>query len=242
MGRGGRADRSDRRSRNSAGSPESGAAASRVGFSRARAFHETHRPGRDPLLPLGRSHDRLGARGTPAHGIGTRAAEASGPDSPRGQRPRRLAVRLARGGRPAVSPPRWTSRGPAGVLGVPPGSLEAARAREGDLVHDRAPQIHPEKLDRNGVLVDPAAEILANKLCTLVSRGGVRDLVDVLFLERAGLRVEDAIGPASTKDDGLSAAQLAWVLPRSPSVPTLASPQASRQPISRPSSRISSPA
>lgn len=81
-----------------------------------------------------------------------------------------------------------------------------------DLAHDRAPQIHPEKLDRDGILVDPAAEILANKLCTLLSRGEVRDLVDVLFLERTGLRVEDAIGPASTKDGGLSAAQLAWVL------------------------------
>lgn len=81
-----------------------------------------------------------------------------------------------------------------------------------DLVRDRAPQIYPEKLDRDGVLVDPAAEILANKLCTLLSRGEVRDLVDVLFLERTGLRVEDAIGPASTKDGGLSAAQLAWVL------------------------------
>ena len=69
-----------------------------------------------------------------------------------------------------------------------------------------------EKLDRDGVLVDPPAEILANELCTLLSRGEVRDLVDVLFLERAGHRVEDAIGPASTKDGGLSAAQLAWVL------------------------------
>jgi hypothetical protein len=81
-----------------------------------------------------------------------------------------------------------------------------------DLVRDRAPQIFAEKLDRDGVLVDPAAEILANKLCTLLSRGEVRDLVDVLFLERTGLRVEGAIGPASTKDGGLSAGQLAWVL------------------------------
>lgn len=81
-----------------------------------------------------------------------------------------------------------------------------------DLVRDRAPQIHVEKLDRDGVLVDPPAEILANKLCTLLSRGEVRDLVDVLFLERAGLRVEDAIGPASSKDGGLTPAQLAWVL------------------------------
>ncbi len=81
-----------------------------------------------------------------------------------------------------------------------------------DLVRDRAPQIHVEKLDRDGVLVDPPSEILANKLCTLLSRGEVRDLVDVLFLERAGLRVEDAIGPASSKDGGLTPAQLAWVL------------------------------
>lgn len=76
----------------------------------------------------------------------------------------------------------------------------------------QTPQIHPEKLDREGVLVDPADEIFANKLCTLLSRGEVRDLVDVMFLEHAGLRVEDAIGPAATKDGGLTAAQLAWVL------------------------------
>lgn len=81
-----------------------------------------------------------------------------------------------------------------------------------DLVRDRAPQIHAEKLDRDGVLVDPPSEILANKLCTLLSRGEVRDLVDVIYLERAGLRVEDALGPASMKDGGLTPAQLAWVL------------------------------
>lgn len=81
-----------------------------------------------------------------------------------------------------------------------------------DLVRDPTPQLHEEKLERNGVLVDPADEILANKLGTLLSRGEVRDLVDVLALERSGLRVEDAIGPASRKDGGLTAAQLAWVL------------------------------
>jgi hypothetical protein len=79
-----------------------------------------------------------------------------------------------------------------------------------DLVRDRAPQIYAEKLDRDGVLVDPPAEILANELCALLSRGEVRDLVDVLFLERAGLRVEDALGPASMKDGGLTPAHLAW--------------------------------
>lgn len=81
-----------------------------------------------------------------------------------------------------------------------------------DLVRDSAPQIYAEKLDRDGVLVDPPAEILANKLCTLLSRGEVRDVVDVLFLERSGLRVEDALVPASSKDGGLTPGQLAWVL------------------------------
>ncbi len=79
------------------------------------------------------------------------------------------------------------------------------------LVPDRAPRIYAEKLDRDGILVDPAAEILANKLCTLLSRGEVRDLVDVLFLERSGLRVEDALVPASSEDGGPTPAQLAWV-------------------------------
>lgn len=106
------------------------------------------------------------------------------------------------------SPDPQTSRA-AGRLGPCPPRGEGVVI---DLVHDRTPQIHPEKLDRDGVLVDSAAEIFANKLCTLLSRGEVRDLVDVMFLERAGLRVEDAIGPAATKDGGLTAAQLAWVL------------------------------
>ncbi len=105
----------------------------------------------------------------------------------------------------------------AGRLGVRRGFWEFLLARwkrlgHIDLVRSRAPQIHPEKLDRDGVLVDPAAEILANKLCTLLSRGEVRGLVDVLSLERSGLRVEDALVPASSKDGGLTPAQLAWVL------------------------------
>lgn len=81
-----------------------------------------------------------------------------------------------------------------------------------DLVRDRAPQIHAEKPERDGIRIDPADEILANKLCALLSRGEVRDLVDVLALERSGLRVEDALAPAATKDGGLTPAQLAWVL------------------------------
>jgi hypothetical protein len=81
-----------------------------------------------------------------------------------------------------------------------------------DLVLDRAPQLFPQKSERDGVVVDPLAEILANKLTALVGRAEERDLVDVLFIERAGHPVEDALAAALAKDGGCTAATLAWVL------------------------------
>ena len=81
-----------------------------------------------------------------------------------------------------------------------------------DLVLERVKQLHAEKLNLGGVLVDPPEEILANKLTTLVSRCEERDLVDVLFLERAGLCVEDALPGALEKDGGCTPATLAWLL------------------------------
>jgi Nucleotidyl transferase AbiEii toxin, Type IV TA system len=79
-------------------------------------------------------------------------------------------------------------------------------------VLDRAPQIFAQKAERDGVLVDPLEEILANKLTALGGRAEERDLVDLLFIERAGHRVEEALAAALTKDGGCTAATLAWVL------------------------------
>jgi hypothetical protein len=81
-----------------------------------------------------------------------------------------------------------------------------------DLVKDSAPQLFPEKPTIGTVRVDALEEILANKLCALLSRGEIRDLVDVRALELAGLHVEEMIGPAVRKDGGLTPGQLAWVL------------------------------
>jgi len=80
-----------------------------------------------------------------------------------------------------------------------------------DLVRDETPQVF-EKLEVGGIVVDPPAEILANKLCTLLSRVEPRDLLDVKMLEEAGFDAIAALPAAETKDGGLSAAQLAWVL------------------------------
>jgi predicted nucleotidyltransferase component of viral defense system len=81
-----------------------------------------------------------------------------------------------------------------------------------DLVHERVPQLVTEKPDIGGVVIDPQEEILANKLTALVGRMEERDLVDVYFLERAGLRVEDHLDAALAKDGGATPATLAWLL------------------------------
>lgn len=81
-----------------------------------------------------------------------------------------------------------------------------------DLVRERVHQMVPEKPVMSGIRVDPPEEILANKLCTLLERAEIRDLVDVHALEMAGCRVEDALPFAALKDTGLTPAQLSWVL------------------------------
>jgi hypothetical protein len=80
-----------------------------------------------------------------------------------------------------------------------------------DLVCDRGPQV-AQKLERDGVRVDPPEEILVNKLTAVVGRAEERDLVDLLFLERAGFRIEDGLNAALAKDGGCTPANLAWVL------------------------------
>jgi predicted nucleotidyltransferase component of viral defense system len=81
-----------------------------------------------------------------------------------------------------------------------------------DLVREQVFQLAREKREINGVRVDSPEEILANKLCALLSRSEIRDLVDVRELELAGFSVEAALPVAAKKDTGLTPAQLAWVL------------------------------
>ena len=93
--------------------------------------------------------------------------------------------------------------------------LVLTRGGEGlviDLVRDTTPQLHPDKLERDNIVVDPADEILANKLGALVGRAEERDLVDVMFLERAGYSVEAGLPAALAKDGGCTPATLAWLL------------------------------
>ena len=81
-----------------------------------------------------------------------------------------------------------------------------------DLVIEHTEQVRPEKPVHGTVRVDPPEEIFANKLCTLLGRSEIRDLVDARALEGLGLSLTDALAAGQLKDGGLTPAQLAWVL------------------------------
>jgi Nucleotidyl transferase AbiEii toxin, Type IV TA system len=81
-----------------------------------------------------------------------------------------------------------------------------------DLVLDRSPDVGLDKVKRGAISLDSPEEILANKLCALLSRAEIRDLVDVLELEKAGYSLEAAAPVAIQKEGGLTHGQLAWVL------------------------------
>ena len=79
-------------------------------------------------------------------------------------------------------------------------------------MRERVAQAVQEKPVIDGIRVDPPEEIMANKLCALLSRSEIRDLVDVRALELAGCQLEGALAAGAGKEGGLTPAQLAWVL------------------------------
>lgn len=69
-----------------------------------------------------------------------------------------------------------------------------------------------EEANRGNVILDTPDEILANKICTLVTRSEVRDLWDAYHLLQRGLSLDDAMAAAHQKDAGVDAASLVFVL------------------------------
>lgn len=81
-----------------------------------------------------------------------------------------------------------------------------------DLVREYVFQVETDKRLVNGIRIDTPEEILANKLCALLSRLEIRDLIDIQYLENSGVDLNAALENAAKKDSGLTPAQLAWVL------------------------------
>jgi predicted nucleotidyltransferase component of viral defense system len=80
-----------------------------------------------------------------------------------------------------------------------------------DLVREVVPQISKEKRNFDGIVVDTLDDIVANKICTVISRAEIKDYIDLYFLDRAGYRLEDHIKLAQQKDAGVSQAMLAYL-------------------------------
>ncbi len=84
-----------------------------------------------------------------------------------------------------------------------------------DLVAESIPPAEAPLRMRVGdisITVDTPYEILVNKLCALLGRAEVRDLVDVRSLLQAGIDLNRALRDAPRKDAGFSPLTLAWVL------------------------------
>ncbi len=83
-----------------------------------------------------------------------------------------------------------------------------------DTVHEAVAQLVPlpEKPIHSGLRVDALADLITNKICALLGRGDIKDLVDLYFLDRAGVDVLSHLDAAKTKDGGLEPLTLSYVL------------------------------
>lgn len=81
-----------------------------------------------------------------------------------------------------------------------------------DFVIEFAPQIDREKNSIGNLRVDTLREIMVNKICTLIGRCEVKDVVDLFFLEKRGFRVAEYFEEAKQKEGGLDPAMLSYIL------------------------------
>jgi hypothetical protein len=104
------------------------------------------------------------------------------------------------------------------------GTFVRARTRLGaqdlelDVVFEGTPDLEsPPPIE--GVLVESLADMRAAKLTCILSRSEPRDLVDLMFLDRAGFPPERDLELAVRKDAGLDPGVLAWLLGQFPVEP-----------------------
>lgn len=81
-----------------------------------------------------------------------------------------------------------------------------------DFVAERMPQVDVQKSAFGQVRVDTLREILVNKICTLIHRCEMKDLVDLYFLQREGYRILEHFETAREKEGGLEPAMIAFLL------------------------------
>jgi hypothetical protein len=88
-----------------------------------------------------------------------------------------------------------------------------------DLVHDAVAPLAPPSEPLDGIRLVSFDDLRAAKLTCLLSRAEPRDLVDVLFLDRAGHAPELDLPLALRKDAGIDPGVIAWLLRSFPTEP-----------------------
>jgi hypothetical protein len=83
-----------------------------------------------------------------------------------------------------------------------------------DFVIELVPQVDIEKELIGNLRVDTLREIMLNKICTLIGRCEIKDVVDLYFLDKKGLKVAEHLEAASRKEGGLDPAMMSFILDR----------------------------
>lgn len=90
-----------------------------------------------------------------------------------------------------------------------------SHAIELDVVYEATPPIE-DGPELEGVKLESLADLRASKISCILSRSEPRDLVDLLFLDRAGFAPEADLPLALKKDAGIDPGVLAWLLGQFP--------------------------
>jgi len=81
-----------------------------------------------------------------------------------------------------------------------------------DFIIEKVPQIENIKNRFGNVQVDTIREIGINKICTLLGRCELKDIIDLYFLKKSGFDIINNLAEARRKDAGLEPAILSYLL------------------------------
>ena len=94
----------------------------------------------------------------------------------------------------------------------------SSQSLELDAVYEATPPIE-DGPTLEGIALESLADLRASKLTCILSRSEPRDLVDLLFLDRAGFAPEADLPLALRKDGGIDPGVIAWLLGQFPLAP-----------------------
>jgi hypothetical protein len=100
-----------------------------------------------------------------------------------------------------------------------------------DVIFEPVPDLESAPPPVDGIVLESLTDLRANKLTCILSRSEPRDLVDLLFLDRAGYPPEQDLALALRKDAGIDPGVIAWLLGQFPvdPLPTMLVPLDSKE-------------